>query len=306
MRIVLAENFRAIFYAPFYACLALGFFRARGLDVVMQASPSPGAGIADMMSGSTHLVWGGPMRVLKDRNDKPAGPDSLVAFGEVAARDPFYLIGRPELLPFSLSKLTALRLAAVSEVVTPWLCLQQDLRDLGVDPDAIERSADAPMQDNLNALKAGTIDVLQAFEPLVTLAQHQGIGVPLHAAHTRGPTAYTTFLSTQAHLDRHGDSFQAMAGALESFLPWLAAEGIGSLAQVVGHLYPHVAPEVLVRSLERCQATQIWSCRPEISIAGFDRLAQSLVSAGFITHAAAYQDCVAPWARECPARTQPV
>ena len=306
MRIVLAENFRAVFYAPFYACLELGFFRARGLDVVLKASPSPGAGIVDMMSGSTHLVWGGPMRVLKDRDEKPAGPDSLVAFGEVAARDPFYLIGRPDLLPFSLPRLTALRLAAVSEVVTPWLCLQQDLRDLGIDPATIARSADAPMQNNLNALKAGTIDVLQAFEPLVSIAQDQGIGVPLHAAHTRGPTAYTTFLSTQAHLELHSDSFQAMATALESFSPWLAAEGVRSLARVVAHLYPHVESSVLVRSLERCQSTQIWSCRPEISIAGFSRLAQSLLSAGFIRHAASYQDCVAPWAREAATSAQPV
>ena len=306
MRIVLAENFRAVFYAPFYACLELGFFRAQGLDVVLQASPSPGAGIVDMMNGSTHLVWGGPMRVLKDRDDTPAGPHSLVAFGEVAARDPFYLIGRPELLPFDLSKLSTLRLAAVSEVVTPWLCLQQDLRDQGIDPATIERSANASMQDNLNALKAGTIDVLQAFEPLVTIAQDQGVGVPLHAAHTRGPTAYTTFLSTQAHLERHSDSFQAMATALESFTPWLAAEGVRSLAQVVGHLYPHVASEVLVRSFERYQSTQVWSCRPQVSLAGFKRLAQSLMSAGFIQHAASYQQCVAPWACEDTTSAEPV
>lgn len=170
MNIHLAENFRAVFYAPFYACLELGWFRDCGLEVTLVASPSPGAGIADMLRGDIHLVWGGPMRVLKDRDQNAKGPHSLVAFGEVAARDPFYLVGRPGLAPLDLRALPSLRLASVSEVVTPWLCLQQDLRDLGIDPNSIQRRANAPMEDNLHALASGQIDVVQLFEPFVSLA----------------------------------------------------------------------------------------------------------------------------------------
>ena len=119
MKIRLAENFRAVFYAPFYACLALGWFRDRGLEVSLVDSPSPGAGIADMLKGEVHLVWGGPMRVLKDRDQSPPGPHSLLAFGEVAGRDPFYLVGRSDLKRFELPALTGLQVATVSEVVTP-------------------------------------------------------------------------------------------------------------------------------------------------------------------------------------------
>jgi len=298
MQIVLAENFRAVFYAPFYACLELGFFRACGIDVVLKASPSPGAGIADLINGETHLVWGGPMRVLKDRDTQPFGPHSLIAFGEVAARDPFYLIGRPGLQPFDLRDLLQLKLAAVSETVTPWLCLQQDLRDLGVDPDSINRTADASMEDNLRALTAGQVDVIQVFEPYVTQAQNQGIAVPLYAAHQRGPTAYTTFLTTQANLERYEALFQAMAQALSGFPAWLEAEGVDSLAQVVGHYYPNVQGEVLESSLARCQQAAVWTCRPHVSRAGFDRLAQSLLSGRYIRQAAAYEACVATWAQQ--------
>ncbi len=298
MRIVLSENFRAVFYAPFYACLSLGFFRDQGLEVELLASPSPGAGIAAMLQGTTHLVWGGPLRVLKDRDDAESGPNSLVAFGEVAARDPFFLVGRTELKPFDLGRLTGLKLSTVSEVPTPWLCLQEDLRDRGLDPAQIDRVADRSMADNLQALAEARADVIQVFEPWVSAAETEGVGVPLHAGHERGYTAYTSFISTRAHLDRYDGPFRAMAKALCAFPDWLAAEGSAGLARVVRDFYPHVDSILLERSLRRYQKADLWSCRPEISRDGFARLARSMLHSGFIEKITPYETCVAPWAHE--------
>lgn len=88
-----------------------------------------------------------------------------------------------------------------------------------------------------------------------------------------------------------------MADALERFGPWLTVEGPRELSLLVGHLYPQLAPDLLEQCLARCQETAIWSCRPHISRAGFQRLAQSLQSTCFISQAAPYEDCVAPWAQ---------
>jgi NitT/TauT family transport system substrate-binding protein len=46
-----AENFRALFYAPFYATRALGLFADEGVEVEWLGSATP------------DLTWGGPMRV---------------------------------------------------------------------------------------------------------------------------------------------------------------------------------------------------------------------------------------------------
>ena len=43
MPIVLSENFRALFYAPFYAAYATGAFKEAGVEVVLKPSPSPPA-----------------------------------------------------------------------------------------------------------------------------------------------------------------------------------------------------------------------------------------------------------------------
>lgn len=99
MRIRLSENFRAVFYAPFYATHVLGFYASEGVAVDLLDSQAPGAATAGLFDGSIDLAWGGPMRVMKARDLDPASP--LVCFCEVVARDPFFLIGGLILRAFS-------------------------------------------------------------------------------------------------------------------------------------------------------------------------------------------------------------
>ena len=111
MHVKLSENFRAVFYAPFYATHALGFYRDEGVEVELLNSPAPAAAAAGLLDGSIDVAWGGPMRVMKARDLDPASP--LVCFCEVAARDPFFLVGRGDPATFRLADL--LRLAVRPE-----------------------------------------------------------------------------------------------------------------------------------------------------------------------------------------------
>ena len=136
MPITLIENFRAVFYAPFYAAFALDAFKAEGLDVRLQSSTDPTKTLVTLQSGAGQVSWGGPMRLLHAINDKPAS--NLVSFCEVVSHDPFYLIGRMDHPAFRMADLLGQRLAVVSEVPTPWYCLQYDLKLAGVDKAAIK------------------------------------------------------------------------------------------------------------------------------------------------------------------------
>ena len=113
-------------------------------------------------------------------------------------RDPFLLMGRAPEPDFTLADLASVKLATVSEVPTPWLCLQHDLRLAGIDPgSASSASTDRTMARNVAALKAGDVDVIQVFEPFpsLLLADRCGArlvrgGAPrpdlLHLTSTRG------------------------------------------------------------------------------------------------------------------------
>ncbi len=290
MRIKLMENFRAIFYAPFYATQALGFYAREGLDIEMMTSDTPGDAVPMLLDGSVDITWGGPMRVMKAHDQDANSP--LVCFGEVVSRDPFFLFGRSDRQPFQLTDLDNLRFTTVSEVPTPWQCLQHDLRLRDVDPNQLKRIADRPMDRNYAALRGGEIDVMQAFEPFMSMAERQSAGDLLYAASTRGPTVYTAFIASKDGVARHRDAFAAMVRATAKMEQWLYANPAEELAKATASFFPDVPPEILIASLRRYRDAGLWARSPEMSHEGFERLGQSLHSGGFITRLPSYDDCV--------------
>jgi NitT/TauT family transport system substrate-binding protein len=250
---------------------------------------APGEAAAALIAGTIDLTWGGPMRVMKARDQNP--DSRLVCFCEVAGRDPFFLVGRGDPSTFRLTDLPGLRFASVSEVPTPWLCLQHDLRLQGVDPASLARVTDRTMAGNLQALRDGDLDVAQVFEPYASMAVQAGAQI-LYAASSRGPTCYTTFLATRDAIARHRDAFVAMTKATAHMQDWLATHPAEDLADVAAPFYPHVARELLVSAFGRYRDAGVWSRTPEVSRQGFARLAESLQSGGFIARMPAYEDCV--------------
>jgi len=290
MHVKLSENFRAVFYAPFYATHALGFYSSEGVDVELLNSPAPAAAAKGLLDGSIDISWGGPMRVMKARDENPASP--MVCFCEVASRDPFFLVGKRDPAAFRLADLTRSKLGIVSEVPTPWLCLQHDLRIQGIDPAQIDGVTSRTIPDNLEALRHGEIDVVQMFEPYVSMALQSGAGNVLYAANARGPTVYTTFLASRDSIARNRAAFDAMVRATRRTLTWVAEHGGAELAEAVAPYYPHVPRELLASSLQRYHDAKLWARTPEVSREGFVRLADSLKSGGFVSRLHVYEDCV--------------
>jgi NitT/TauT family transport system substrate-binding protein len=289
-RIKLAENFRAVFYAPFYAAHTLGFFAREGVEIELIGSSSAGYGVSALLDGTVDITWGGPMRVIKAVEQQSTSP--LVCFCEVVARDPFYLIGRNTGPKFDLADLKSLRFAAVSEVPTPWMCLQQDLREREVDLSSLNRMADRSMACNFEALCNNQLDVVQVFEPYPSMALQAGCGDILYAASARGPTVYTTFIATRAGIERHRTAFVRMVHAMRHMQAWLVEHSAEELAQITAPFFPDVARDILVNSLQRYGRAEIWARTPDVSRKGFARLAESLLSGGFIARMPTYEDCV--------------
>jgi NitT/TauT family transport system substrate-binding protein len=288
VKIRLMENFRAIFYAPYYATQKLGFYARAGVDVELVTSDAPGDAILHLINGTIDLTWGGPMRVMLAQ-DRDAG-SPLVCFGEVVSRDPFFLIGNCK--PFKLSDLAHLRFASVSEVPTPWMCLQHDLRESSINPEALIKVSDRTMAENYASLRNGDLDVMQAFEPFVSMAEMDRAGDLLYAATSRGPTVYTAFIATRTGVSTHRAAFVAMTRALARIEQWLYAHSAEELAKVVESFFLHVPQEILVRSLQRYRDAGLWARNPAMSKQGFNRLGLSFVSGGLLQRPPTYENCV--------------
>jgi len=294
MQLTLAENFRAVFYTPFYLLKELRLAEQAGLHIEWLAPGTPGGAIDQIKDGSVDLTWGGPMRVMKDHDTCPADGSSLLCFGEVVSRDPFFLMGSQK--SFSLRALVHLRLSLVSEVPTPWLCLQADLRALGLNIEQLELNGRLKrgwtMVEQIHALDTQGIDVIQLFEPFVSEVLKSGQHHILYAAHSRGPTVYTTLICSQDGFAKKRAAFARLNEVLGTLQTWLHTHTARDITQIVHPYFAQLERDVLTSAIERYLQNQVWATTPEVSRAGFDRLADSLHSGGFIQTRILYDSCV--------------
>lgn len=296
MTLTLAENFRAIFYTPFYLLKALGLAEQAGLELSWLPPGSPGGAIDAIKNGTVDLTWGGPMRVMKDHDTTPSNGQSLLCFGEVVSRDPFFLLGKKKLGRFELAQLRHLRLAQVSEVPTPWLCLQADLRDQGLNVAEIEDSLTRglSMPEQIQALKADTLDVAQLFEPLASELLSDPDYQILYAAHNRGPTVYTTLICSRDGWTKNQLALTSLREVLGALQKWMHTQTPVTIASHVQSFFPELSPQQLESALARYLHHGVWAKSPEMSKAGFDRLSYSLHSGGFIRTQIDFASCITP------------
>ena len=290
MPITLQESLRGLFYAPYYAALALEAYRSEGIDVRFVSAPTPGQAATSLWDGGIDVTWGGPMRVMQTYAQKPEC--DIVCFAEVVTRDPFFLVGARPRPGFSIADLAGVRLATVAEVPTPWMCLQQDIRDAGLDPAAIRRAADQSMADNVAALARGEVDCVQIFEPLVEGLVASGQGHIWYAAASRGACSYTTLYARRPTFEARRDELSRMTRALHRTLSWVHAAQPQRLAEVVRPYFPATPLPQLTGALARYQALGIWGRDCRLPRTGWERLRTSLVSGGFVADGTPYETAV--------------
>jgi NitT/TauT family transport system substrate-binding protein len=289
LRLKLFENYRFVLYAPFYAAHALGAYGDEGLAVELMPSPGPGRAEAALAAGDADVLWMGPIRLMKHHDDDANSP--LVGFAEVVCRDPFSLVGARPNPDFRLSELAGLRFASTAEVPTPWLCLEEDLRQAGIDPARLDRVLDRSMAENVAALADRSLDVAQLFEPFVEEAVGRG-GHVWYQASARGRTSYTVFVTDRRRLDRDPEPFARMVRAIYKTQRWVAAQPPDAIAGAIAGYFPALDRGVLARALARYRGQGVWGTDPVLPADGYDRLRQALIGSSFLKRAVPFAECV--------------
>jgi NitT/TauT family transport system substrate-binding protein len=273
MPIRLAENFRALFYAPLYAAQSLGFYAQEGVEVELIGSAAPGDGVSALLNDTIDITWGGPMRVMKAHDLQRSSP--LVCFCEVVART-----------VLSGGRARSYRLSAPGAGVPSdsQRCRRYPHRGCAFRTICVSRawirpgccgSPISPMAANLEALFKGRLDVVQLFEPYASMALQSGRGKILYAASSRGPTVYTTFVATphcaQAPprcICGHDARYCAHAGLA------VRTRERKNWRKSAAPFFPQIERNILVSSLRRYAEAGIWARTPDVSRQGFARLGE--------------------------------
>jgi NitT/TauT family transport system substrate-binding protein len=287
--LTLQEPFRAVFYTPFYAALARGDFAAQGVEVRLLTVGEPDRAVANLLSGAADLAWSGPMRVIRDHAANPASP--LVSFGAVVMGDPFLLVGSTPRPGFALQDLAGLTLGVVSEVPTPWWCLQHDLRRAGIELATLRPVTGRGMAENLEAVASGALDAAQLFEPFVSLLEARG-GHVWHAQASRGPTSYTAFYAARPALAEKREAMRAMVRGIAAMQRWLHAATPAEIAATVAPFFEGTDRAVLERAVARYLGLGIWSRTPHFPREAFETLEAAMLGVGAIPRAPGFAACV--------------
>ena len=279
-----------MFYTPFYLPFALGTYEAEGVDVTLSTSPSLDTvaeqlrdGIADVYVGRSNADYGN------------AGPDprpEIIGFSEAITRDPFFLIGKTPNPSFDLKDLLDIRFASVSEVPTPWMCLQEDLRRAGIDPASLNRNPDRSMPENVEALANDKADVIQLFQPFAEQVLSSGAGQLWYAQAARGYCTYTTLYATKDMIASQPDDMHRMTRAMYRCQKWIHAVQPSEIASAVAEFFPDISADILSAAAARYVELGVWGKDPHLPREGFERLRDSLVSGGLISIRPEFEDCV--------------
>jgi NitT/TauT family transport system substrate-binding protein len=172
------------------------------------------------------------------------------------------------------------------------MCLQEDLRAHGLDPAMVDRGSDQTMAENEAALRTGSFDAIQVFQPYAEQLIRDGIGHIWYGAATRGPCAYTTLYTTRRMLKDDPQTLLAMTRAIYRTQKWLHATPDSDVARTIASYFPELEVEILTACIARYRSLGIWNTNPVLPRGGFDLLRRSCLSGGLITTGADYETCV--------------
>ena len=170
-----------------------------------------------------------------------ANPGSqLVCFAEIVCRDPFSIVGSPAQSGISSGRSRrqcGLRRSAKCRrrgCACRRICAQA-----GVDPERLDRVPDRSMAENLEALRQGTIEAAQLFEPVrrSRLLASQA-GYLWHAASSRGRTTYTAFVTTRDRLTGDPEPLLRMVRAIFRTQQWIHAQSAAEIAAAIASFFP--------------------------------------------------------------------
>jgi NitT/TauT family transport system substrate-binding protein len=289
VRIIL--RFHSLFYTPHFVAMHLGALEQEGLRAEVTTANS-GAELANaLLTGEADLGLSGSIRGL-DLAEK-GSRDRIISVIQVNSRDGFFVLGRGPQPRFQWADLMGSRFILFAEAETPWLCLQQVLRNYGIDIGAIRLITEVPTAQAVEMFLRGEADYLEQGQPVVERLVHSGrASVVASEGEAVGPLPFSAYLTTPAYAMSHAEVLQRFTAAFYHAQQWIAQHSAAEISQLIAPSFPEIDPEVRTRAVARYLAQETWSRDPLLREEGFNYLQDILIGGGFLSKRYPYTEHV--------------
>ena len=289
VRIIL--RFHSLFYTPHFVAMHLGVFERQKLAVEVRTADSGGELTSALVKGEAELGLSGPIRGL-DLAEK-GSPDRIISIIQVNNRDGFFVVGHGPQPRFQWADLMGSRVILFAEAETPWLCLQQVLRNYGIDIGAITRITKVPTEQAVQMFLRGEADYIEQGQPAVERLVHSGRGsVVASEGDAVGAIPFSAYLTTPAYAASHAEVLQRFTEAYYHAQQWIFQHAAEEISQLISPSFPDVEPDIRTRAVRRYLTQETWSRDPLLREEGFNYLQDILIGGGFISKRYPYAEHV--------------
>jgi NitT/TauT family transport system substrate-binding protein len=289
VRIIL--RFHSLFYTPHFVAVHLGVFEQQQLRVEVRTANSGGELAHALLNDEAALGLSGPIRGL-DLAEK-GSRDRIISIIQVTNRDGFFVVGRGPQPRFQWADLMGSRFILFAEAETPWLCLQQVLRNYGIDIGAIKLISGVPTTQAVEMFLRGEADYIEQGQPVVERLVHSGRGsVVASEGDAVGAIPFSAYLTTPAYAASHAEVLQRFTEAYYHAQQWIAQHSAEEISQLIAPSFPDIEPEIRMRGVGRYLTQETWSRDPLLREEGFNYLQDILIGGGFISKRFPYAEHV--------------
>jgi NitT/TauT family transport system substrate-binding protein len=289
VRIIL--RFHSLFYTPHFVAMHLGALEQEGLRVEVTTANS-GAELANaLLTGEADLGLSGSIRGL-DLAEK-GSRDRIISIIQVNSRNGFFVLGRGPQPRFQWADLMGSRFILFAEAETPWLCLQQVLRNYGIDIEAIKLITEVPTAQAVEMFLRGEADYLEQGQPVVEHLVYTGRGsVVASEGEAVGALPFSAYLTTPAYAAGHAEVLHRFTRAFHQAQQWIAQHSAQEISQLIAPSFADIEPEIRTRAVDRYLTQHTWARDPLLREEGFNYLQDILIGGGFISKRYPYAEHV--------------
>jgi NitT/TauT family transport system substrate-binding protein len=285
------QRFHALFYTPQFVTLHLGVLEQEGLQVELSTAANGAELSAKLLRGEADLGLSGSIRTLELA--EKGSRERLISIIEVNSRDGFFVLGRGPQPRFQWADLVGSRFILFAEAPTPWLCLQEVLRNYGVDIGAIQLITDLPTPQAVEAFRRGEADYLEQGQPTVEMLVNTGrASIVASEGEAVGELPFSAYLTTPGFAADHADLLRRFTRAFYRAQQWIVQHSAEEISQLIAPPFPDVEPAIRTRAIARYLQQHTWATDPLLREEGFNYLQDILVGGGFISKRYPYAEHV--------------
>lgn len=277
------------FYSPLLYAIKGGFLQAEGLEVEYEIA-TPDKSIAASLTDGSVQVAQLAVAASFPQLERGETPD-IVHFAQINQRDGFFIAGKPQTVAFDWQQLLGKKIL-VDHLFQPLAMLKYALYKLGLDYQTLQviDAGDVAAMDA--AFRAGVADYIHQQGPAPQQLEYEGKAVVFASVgQVIGDVAFSSLCATRTWLSSH--QAQAFMRGYRNACAALVITPAADIAAVEADFFPHIATEVLEKTIQTYQQLGCWSENPIISEQSYEKLLDVFLYNGLIRQRYPYAAAIA-------------